>query len=93
MLQELAFVDTLSKRIIHIRTQLDGHLHSLLGAALGQRHMSAAGHCLHAYVELNDAVQGESAIRSMLVGPIIKTAVATFKTQHLKQGTCGVSVV
>ena len=79
MQDDLAFLQTLDKRINHCKLQLDRALQHLLLEALAAKQWGPAGHCLHGYVELGEAGRGEEALRSGLVRPIITALVGEVK--------------
>jgi len=69
----------MDRRIKSARAQLLSHLAAALAVALAQRRWQAAGHCLHAYVELGDARAGEATLRAALAAPLAGEAVREAK--------------
>lgn len=71
----------MDRRIQSARAQLTSHLSAALAAALAARNWTAAGHCLHAYVELGDVAAGEATLRTALGAPLAAEAVREAKAR------------
>jgi hypothetical protein len=91
LLQHLAFVKALERRVMSCRMNLDRQLQAALTRALAARSWPAATHCLRGYLELGDPSRGEEGLRSGLVSPLIKQVVSDVRQQQLTTGGSGSS--
>jgi hypothetical protein len=86
MLQHLAFVKGLERRVVSCRMNLDRQLQAALTRALAARAWPAATHCLRGCLELGDPGRGEEGLRNGLVSPLIKQVVSEVRQQQLAAG-------
>lgn len=89
LLQHLAFVKSLERRVDGARFALNRQLQAALASALSAHAWGPAGNCLRGFLELAEPTHAEEGLRQHLIGPLVRQVVTEVRQQQLQGQAAG----